>query len=172
VSRCQSLIETDNEGDVLTTTSKIVVGIDGSKESRLALRWALEEAKLRGATLRVVHTWSLPHTGAGPGTAMQPQALTQAIDDDRVAAADLIDSELAAAGIDRGGVTIEPVVVEGPAASALLAESESAELIVVGSRGRGGFKGLLLGSVSHQTAQHASCPVVIVRHDSAPTSES
>lgn len=153
----------------MTTTQKIVVGIDGSKESRLALRWALQEAKLRGATLRIVHTWSLPHTGAGPATAMEPQALRQAIDDDRLAASELISSELAAADLDTSGVEIEPVVVEGSASSALLAEAEGADLIVVGSRGRGGFKGLLLGSVSHQTAHHASCPVVIVRHD--PTLE-
>lgn len=152
----------------MTTTSRIVVGIDGSKESRLALRWALQEARLRGSTLRIVHTWSLPHSGAGPAVAMEPQALTQAIDDDRSAAAELVRAELAAADVDATGIEIESVIAEGPASAALIAEADGADLIVVGSRGRGGFKGLLLGSVSHQTVHHASCPVVIVRHTGEP----
>jgi nucleotide-binding universal stress UspA family protein len=144
------------------------VGIDGSKESRRALHWALKEAALRGASLRVVHSFSIPPTVTGPGTAMAPQVLTETIDADRAAAATLLRDELSAADAASAGVTIESVVAEGPASAALLEAAKGADLIVVGSRGRGGFKGLLLGSVSNQTAHHAPCPVVIVRHELEP----
>jgi nucleotide-binding universal stress UspA family protein len=139
---------------------RIVVGIDGSAESKQALRWAAAEAKLRGAVLRVVHTWFFPYIAAGPGP--DPVLDAEVIENVRRTAEQLVDSELAELGGETSGIDIERAVVEGAPAPALLEAAEGAALLVVGSRGRGGFTGLLLGSVSQQCAHHAPCPLVIV----------
>lgn len=141
----------------------IVVGFDGSDASRAALAWAVDEAKLRNATLRVVHAWTLTPLASpsfGPGafpSATDIEALESASRDTLAAAVDGVTAA-------EPGLPVEQSLVRGGAAQALLAESEHADLLVVGSRGHGGFAELLLGSVSHQCASHASCPVVIVRH--------
>jgi len=140
--------------------SRIVVGIDGSEESKQAMHWAVAEAKLRGAPLRVVHTWTFPYMAAGPG--LDPVLDADVIEDVRRAAEKLVESELAELGSALSGVDVERTVVEGAAAPALIKAAEGADLLVVGSRGRGGFAGLLLGSVSQQCAHHAPCPLVIV----------
>lgn len=138
---------------------KIVVGVDGSPGARRALEWALEEAPLRAATVVAVHAWQLPYVVSTPlGVVSVP------VDDDATAEA---EAELAAV-IDEVAAThpstpVERQVVFGSPAAALIEAGADAALIVVGSRGRGGFAGLLLGSVSHQLAHHAPCPVVIVR---------
>ena len=135
---------------------RIVVGVDGSDVAQNALAWALDEARLRGAAVDVVHGWQYPTVAAVPaGTVMvDPQMLEEMAD--RVVAD-------AIANADVTGVEIETVVVPSPPASALIERSAGADLVVVGSRGRGGFTELLLGSVSHQVASHAHCPVVVVR---------
>lgn len=137
----------------------IVVGIDGSEQSKHALRWALDEARLRGASLRVVYAWTLPvyvGYGVAPAAVLDPQSL-------RAAANERVDAtveEVVGAAKD---VPIERRAVEGLAAQSLVEEAKDADLLVVGSRGHGGFTGLLLGSVSQQCAHHAPCPIVIVR---------
>jgi nucleotide-binding universal stress UspA family protein len=136
--------------------AKVVAGVDGSPGSLAALRFAVEEAKLRGVPLAVVFAWSLPVAGDVPGGLMPVLAADFAKD-----AAESLDGALAE--VDATGVTIERMVVEGGAARRLVEAAEGAEMLVVGSRGRGGFAGLLLGSVSQQCAHHAPCPVVIVR---------
>jgi nucleotide-binding universal stress UspA family protein len=135
----------------------IVVGIDGSDESKRALHWAVEEARLRGAKLLAVHAWSYQFT-AGPDYA--PAADPDFLESLRQQADQVLDEALAEAGT--AGVEIERTAVEGPPAATLVDAAEGADLLVVGSRGRGGFSGLLLGSVSQQAAHHAPCPVVIV----------
>jgi nucleotide-binding universal stress UspA family protein len=136
--------------------TRIVVGVDGSEPSKAALRWALDEARLRGATLRVVYAWSLRYvTAAGiavPG--VDPEQV-------RADGEEMLDSLLGELPVD--GLDVERVAIEGGPASVLVEAAEGAELLVVGSRGHGGFAGLLLGSVSQQCAHHAPCPVVIVR---------
>ncbi len=135
--------------------SGIVVGVDGSEASHAALRWALREARLRGLPLLALHAWVCPSLGLGrrpPG-----------YEGFREAAGELLDEALAACAGAARGVEVERVVVEGAPAEELLAAAEDAELLVLGSRGLGGFAGLLLGSVSQQCAHHARCPVVIVR---------
>ena len=137
---------------------QIVVGIDGSEPSQRALAWAVEEAKLHNATLRVVHAWFDPMIGnyfASP-TVFVSEAIEQA-------ARGTLDDALAAIKHEDGAPPIEPILVHGLSAPVLLREAEDADLLVVGSRGRGGFKELVLGSVSHQVVQHASCPVVVIR---------
>jgi nucleotide-binding universal stress UspA family protein len=137
----------------------IVVGVDGSHGAEAALRFAVGEARLRGATLRAVHAWTLPPVLATSGMAppRTPGYLEQlAADAER-----LLDRALGE--ITNGGPHVERVVVRGAPVRVLLEAAEGADLLVVGSRGRGGFAGLLLGSVSQQCAQHAPCPIVIVR---------
>lgn len=139
--------------------ASIVVGVDGSDSSKAALRWALEEGRLRGCTVEAVYAWEYsPAPGIGPAPAAgAPVELL------RRSAKDLLEAAIADAGGATAGVDVRAVAIEGPATAALVEAAERAELVVVGSRGRGGFAGLLLGSVSHQVSQHASCPVVIVR---------
>ena len=139
----------------------IVAGVDGSPGSREALRWALAEARLRQTPLQVVYAWEFPHLPVGPGIA--PPITADTVSRLREAAEDVLDTALAETGDELEGVEIRRAVVEGPAASVLVEAAEGADLLVVGSRGLGGFRGLLLGSVSQQCAHHASCPVVIVR---------
>ncbi len=150
----------------------IVVGVDGSAGSEAALRWALAEANLRAARLRVVHAYQpppLPSAVVGIGAAAVPPTVLSAEEAERVqsaakqAAWQLIEGALRSVGgdeIERLEIEREPI--EGPAAETLIESARGADLLVVGSRGRGGFLGLLLGSVSQQCAQHPPCPVVIL----------
>ncbi len=136
----------------------IVVGVDGSDHSEHALRWAIAEAQLRHAGLHVVTTWSLVPALYGPvGVATYDQAAGEvSADAERIANA-AVDAARAA------GIDADAVVRQAHAADTLIEISQDADLLVVGSRGHGGFAGLLLGSVSAQCAHHAACPVVIVR---------
>ena len=138
----------------------VVVGYDGSQGAEAALLVALEEARRRNATLRVVAAWHVPAPLVGATV-----TLTDADrlgEDIRTALTRVVDDAVAALRAEDADVDVEAVVVEGPAVTVLLGEAADAELLVVGSRGLGGFRELLLGSVSHQCAQHASCPVLIV----------
>ena len=140
--------------------SKIVVGVDGSAESLAALRWAAQEARLRGARLRVVHAWFLPMVfTSGPPLLVLPESRSELEGEGEKVLAHALEETAA----DVEGLEVERSVVEGSAAHCLLRAAEGADLLVVGSRGHGGFHELLLGSVSQQCAHHAPCPVVIVR---------
>jgi len=139
----------------------IVVGVDGSDCSLSALRWALEEARLRGAKIRAVHAWSFPHVSTYHEAA---HAMEIPFADEAAAA---LDQAISEADVEGAGVELERMVVEGPPAAALVEAARDAALLVVGSRGLGGFAGLLLGSVSQQCAHHAACPLVIVREETA-----
>ena len=139
--------------------SVIVAGVDGSEDSKEALRWALAEAELRRATVRAVHAWSMPIAFGGPYMPPQPYDGPE-LRDQAQASLDAAVDEVAG---EDSPVTVERVVEQGSAADVLVRAAEAADLLVVGSRGHGGFAGLLLGSVSQQCAQHAPCAVVIVR---------
>ena len=138
-------------------TTKIVVGVDGSGGSVTALQWALDEAALRGATVVLVHAWQYPYVGEVASMAF-PVGESELYD----AATATIDHALASVSPLPAGVSVERHVVRGGAAPALLELAQDADLLVVGSRGHGGFAGLLLGSVSQQCIHHAPCPVVVV----------
>jgi nucleotide-binding universal stress UspA family protein len=137
---------------------RIVVGVDGSPGATVALRWARAEAGLRGATLDVVHAWHEPYVGGIPG--MGPYGIS--FDELERAARAELDRAIGHAGPPPPGVRVEPILAPGPAAAVLLEAAKGADLLVVGSRGRGGFTGLLLGSVGQQCVHHAPCPVVVV----------
>ena len=136
----------------------LVVGVDCSKSSSGALDWAVEEAALRGADVEAVHVWSCPPMTYLTGLVPTP---TFAHDDLAAEARAVLDDVFEALG--ERGAAVRRVLLEGPPAAALMERAEGADLLVVGSRGRGGFAGLLLGSVSQQCAAHAPCPVVVVR---------
>jgi nucleotide-binding universal stress UspA family protein len=140
----------------------IVVGVDHSAGAEAALRFALEEARLRRATLRVVHAWQFGYIGATGLEGALP-AVGGEVDDVRRAAGAELEAIVAEAAAGADGVEIEKRIDQGTPAAVLIDESRHADLLVVGSRGHGGFASLLLGSVSQQCAQHAACPVVIVR---------
>jgi nucleotide-binding universal stress UspA family protein len=143
--------------------AKIVVGVDGSDASKEALRWAVDEAKLRRATVVAVHAWQVPVPPIEVGVPSVPTLETvDLLPELERAAHRLVESVVAEVAGD-AGVEVEAVAAEGLPATVLIEAARDAELLVVGSRGRGGFLGLLLGSVSHQVAQHAPCPVVIDR---------
>jgi len=136
----------------------IVVGVDGSNGAQEALRLAVHEAKLRSATLRVVAAWHLSAM-ASVGGGISPDIDPTMFEESASAA---LEAALAALGEQVDHVEIKRVLRMGQAARVLVEEARGADLLVVGSRGHGGFAGLLLGSVSHQCALHASCPVMIV----------
>ncbi|SNQ50893.1 conserved hypothetical protein [Frankia canadensis] len=137
----------------------IVVGVDGSADADAALRWSMAEARRRKAPLVVLLAWDPRHcppavTGMAGGvdvTAFEKAARA------------LLDDCLDQAHEDTVGLRVEPVLVEDAPARALIGQSGDASLVVVGSRGRGGFTSLTLGSVSHQCVHHAACPVAVVR---------
>jgi nucleotide-binding universal stress UspA family protein len=132
---------------------QIVVGVDGSEHSIAALRWAVEEARLRGSEIVALCVWEFPHA-LNPVTMFTIEA--EPFEADAKAA---LDRALAA--VAPGSAKVTSRIVEGSAALRLLEASAGAELVVVGSRGRGGFGGLLLGSVSQHLAAHARCPVLV-----------
>ena len=140
----------------------IVVGVDSSDGAKAALRFALYEAKLREATLRVVHSWQFGYIGVSGLEGFSPVGGAD-LGDLRRTAEIALDAVLNEVAPSLDGLVVERRVSEGAAAAVLVDESREADLLVVGSRGHGGFAGLLLGSVSQQCAHHAACPVVIVR---------
>jgi nucleotide-binding universal stress UspA family protein len=134
----------------------MVVGVDGSSNSEQALAWALDHAPARDAAVEAVHAWQVFSTGNFQGiTATDHDVLEQA-------AAAVLEASVERATAGHPRTRIQRVLVPGAPATALLEQSRDADLVVVGSRGRGGFSGLLLGSVSHQVVQHAPCPAVVV----------
>jgi nucleotide-binding universal stress UspA family protein len=138
---------------------KVVVGVDGSDAARRALVWALEEGALRGATVEVVHAWRVPLT-------MMPAGMPVAAPDHDACEEDaraLVEHELELALNETSArPRAHTLVMEGSAPNALLAHAESADLLVVGSRGAGPISELLLGSVSLHCVRHATTPIAIV----------
>jgi nucleotide-binding universal stress UspA family protein len=145
--------------------NEIVVGVDGSEESRAALAWAVEEGRLRQAPVLAIHAWEVPMvpapTGLVPPSVEVVGDLTELQED----AASLVEMMVQEIAGDAADVEIRPLTVEDKPVNALLdaAERNDAQMIVVGSRGHGGFVSLLIGSTSDQVARHATCPVVIHR---------
>jgi nucleotide-binding universal stress UspA family protein len=143
------------------TAGRIVVGVDGSDGARRALQWAAEEARLRGARLLAIHTWHVPPLVMGTGPLDPPTALdADTLERIETSAQELLERELAA--VDHSGVELDKLVEPRNPVDALLESARDADLLVVGTRGHGGFTDLLLGSVSQQVSHHAPCPVVIV----------
>jgi nucleotide-binding universal stress UspA family protein len=163
---------------------RIVVGVDGSPQAQAALEWAVEEAAFRRASVEAVYvydytpawqeyayaTGGAPAAGYADEETLEPdqlEAVRARIRRDsgsaRGRAQALVERVIAALG-DTRGVPVEAVVQEDRRpARALLERSRDADMLVLGSRGRGGFAGLALGSVSQQCTHHATCPIVVIR---------
>ena len=141
---------------------RIVVGLDGSDESRSVLRWAVAEAAIWDAELDVVHAWDFPVGIVPPPINLTYPAAIEALEK---SAGALLDAEVEAVRVHTGPSPrqVETILVRETATRALLETAKGADLLVVGSRGHGGFNGLLLGSVSNQCVHHAPCPVTVVR---------
>lgn len=159
----------------------VVVGVDGSAEARAALAWAAHEARLRSAVLRVVyvyeHTpaWQLYGYGLEAPMAVPAESTTASAAEDAADAAmraqRLVEDMVAE--LDDRALEVEVVARQDRRpAKALVELSRHADMLVVGSRGRGGFAGLVLGSVSQQCVHHAHCPVVVLpRADDEDTAD-
>ncbi len=137
-----------------STPFVIVVGIDGSEQSRAALEWAITEARLRQARLHLVTAWYYPPMASTVGDGVFDDTFRRASE------RTLAD---AVATVTQAGIPVTGDVEENTPAAALLDAASAADLVIVGSRGHGGFAGLLLGSVSAQLVHHAPCPVLVVR---------
>jgi nucleotide-binding universal stress UspA family protein len=138
--------------------SRIVVGIDGSESSKDALRWAKTQADLTGAELVAVTAWSYPVASYPTLAGYVP--VNDSLDleaESRTALETLVKETL-------GDVPVTLEVIEGHPANALVDAAHDAALVVLGSRGHGGFVGAVIGSVSQHVVSHAPCPVVVVRH--------
>ena len=136
----------------------IVVGVDGSEPSLNALRWAGKQARMTGATLRVLTTWEV-----ATGTGWVPTFPVD-YDPQAVARQALDEAVIETLGADPD-VAVERIVKEGHAAPVLLAAAKDADLLVVGSHGHGAFAGMLIGSVSEHLVRHAPCAIVVVHCD-------
>ncbi|MFY1668638.1 universal stress protein [Plantactinospora sp. WMMB334] len=142
-------------GETPPPAGPVVVGVDGSDSALFALQYAGEQAVARGTELRVVRAWTAPaprwrpadYEPAVQGAAEQAE----------------LDELLAGWQAVHPQVKVIVEVIEGPAGRVMVDASQDAQLVVVGSRGRGGFRGLLLGSISQQLLHHAHCPVAVVR---------
>jgi nucleotide-binding universal stress UspA family protein len=136
----------------------IVVGVDDSDGARAALGWALRQAAVTGDRVRVVHAYEINLAWIDDYNPDIPDWERRARAKAEATAAAVLDDVIG----DRARDGVEVCAVEGSPARALAEAANDAVLVVVGSRGRGGFAGLLLGSVSHRVALHSPCPVVIV----------
>jgi nucleotide-binding universal stress UspA family protein len=140
--------------------SRIVVGVDGSDGSVAALRWALGEARLRGAGVEVIHSWDYPYLAYTEVTGMAAGVVSR--EDLEKVGQEVLQATIDRVAGEASGIDVRPVVMQGGAAATLLQAAVGADLLVVGTRGHGGFTGLLLGSVSQHAVHHAPCPVVVV----------
>ncbi|HVC71471.1 MAG TPA: universal stress protein [Acidimicrobiales bacterium] len=138
---------------------KIVVGVDGSEPSREALEWAARQAELTGARLSVVTAWAFAEEptpfGIVPPILHESESVQEARRD--------LEEVVAAVRLRHRLVDVQTGVVMGRAAEVLIKAAQDADLLVVGSRGRGALAGMVLGSVSEHCVRHAPCPVVVVR---------
>ncbi|MEV7288593.1 universal stress protein [Streptomyces sp. NPDC093252] len=137
---------------------RVVVGVDGSPTSHAALRWAARYGRTAGAIVEAVYAWDTPSSSGWTGPAIDPEF-------DLEQAHERFTQELHRVFADDRPPGLRELLVEGDPSEVLIRASQGADLLVVGRRGMGGFARAMLGSVSQRCAQHAACPVVIVRPD-------
>jgi nucleotide-binding universal stress UspA family protein len=135
---------------------RIVVGVDGSESSKAALRWAIRQAKLTDSTVDAVTAWRYP---TGYGWAPVDDSTLDVEGDAKTALTEALNE---VSGL-YPEVSVRPLVTEGHAADVLLRAAKGADLLVVGSRGHGGFTSAMLGSVSLNCVMHAHCAVLVLR---------
>jgi nucleotide-binding universal stress UspA family protein len=141
----------------------VIVGYDGSSTADVALAWALDYARHCDARVRVIRGWTM-------ATAPRPASMTRGyvppLEEFEDAVRQRLRADVGRVVAERGaGVEVDCDCVRGAVANGLIEASRDADLLVVGARGKGGFRGLALGSVSEQCVRHAGCPVVVVRDE-------
>ncbi len=151
------VVRSEQEGTPAPVSGPVVVGVDGSENSAPAVAAAVREASLRGATLVAVHAWS-----DVPLSTMDPIAQVRGLFDEAAVADAVLSERLAGYSDDYPDLNIEHVVVLDRPDTAILDHADGAQLVVVGSRGRGGFAGLMLGSTSIKVLRSSRCPVMVV----------
>jgi nucleotide-binding universal stress UspA family protein len=139
----------------------VIVGVDGSPSSTAALAWAARYADAIGATLRAVLAWHYPSVAGLPPIGHTPEPVTSQVEQSRY---EILDKAIASACSELPPIQVDRKVVYGHPAQALIDESSNADLLVVGSKGHGGFTGMMLGSISTHCVAHATCPVTVVKH--------
>ena len=144
---------------------RVLVGVDGSPAARAALEFAVREATLRDAVLVAVTAVDIPDYGWIDGVAVRIHPEDETVELVR----QKLEQILAGAGTE--GLEVDPIVRTMPAAKILIEQSRHCDLLVVGSRGRGGFRGLVMGSVSMQCVLHAHCPVTVVHSEPDPSAD-
>jgi nucleotide-binding universal stress UspA family protein len=135
-------------------TYRVLVGVDGSEHGNAALRWAVDEAAVHDGEVVAVFAWQMPFIGM-PGAFDRDEM-------ERLCKSFLKEAVAAVVPEERAPIT--KLVAEGDVSAALIEAAKNVDLLVLGSRGRGGFAGLKLGSVSQECVQHAACPVVIIKN--------
>ncbi len=149
----------------------VVVGVDGSPESRMALRFALEDARRRGAQVKAVTAYLSPeYWAASYGLSALP-TIEEVVEDNVIVAREALHAVVADAP-DLADVPVDIVALPGAPAKVLLEQAQDAELLVVGHRGRGGFRSAVLGSVGMHCVLHATVPVTVVRPQQEPADAS
>ncbi|HJG46081.1 universal stress protein [Corynebacterium variabile] len=149
----------------ITADNAIVVAVDGSEASATAVAWAANAATKRGASLKLVTAYTMPQFMYADGM-VPPQELYDELEAEALEKINNAREQVAAFNPD---LVVGHIIVEGTPIDMLLELSESADIIVMGSRGLGGLSGLVLGSVSSAVVSHAACPVVVVRKDNNVT---
>ena len=145
----------------------VVVGVDGSPESRGALRFALEDARRRGAAVKAITAYLSPeYWAASYGLSALP-AIEEVVEDNVIVAREALQTVVAGAPA-LADVPVDIVALPGAPAKVLLEQAQDAELLVVGHRGRGGFRSAVLGSVGMHCVLHATVPVTVVRPQQEP----
>lgn len=137
----------------------IVVGVDGSKPSVLALQWAVRQAELTGAAVRAITAWNFPNDPTPFGIVPDIPPPQDQVDKVRARLEEVVAGSVPASS----DVEVRAEVITGHAASILVEAASDAELLVVGNRGRGAVAEALLGSVSEHCVRHSACPVVVLR---------
>ncbi|MBM7804369.1 nucleotide-binding universal stress UspA family protein [Geodermatophilus bullaregiensis] len=157
--------EADDDGvaEVADVAGGVLVGHDGSACAQEALQWAADLARRAGYPLHVLRAWKMT-TAPRPST-WEP-GYVPPLEDFETAVREQLEAHVASAGLDPS-LSVTCHVTHGSPARGLIGSAARADLLVVGARGRGGFAGLVLGSVSDQCVRHAPCPVVVVRSGTA-----
>lgn len=136
--------------------SVIVVGVDETASSRRALAWAAREAVRRSATLKVITAWTWEAVEGAPLAAVDPPAMMETAETTQSEALEAVLAELETKPV------VAREIVQSAASEALVEASREADLVVVGTHGRGPVRSFLLGSVSQSVIRHAQCPVVVM----------
>ena len=148
-------------------STTVVVGIDGSPESHVALRYALDDARRRGARVRAVTAYLSPEYWAASYGMYALPTIEEVVEDNVVVAREALRAVVAEEPA-LADVPVDVVALPGAPAKVLIEQSQGAELLVVGHRGRGGFTSAVLGSVGLHCVLHATCPVTVVRPEKEP----